>query len=284
MFRKYSNQLYQFFESHTGHWTIGIIVIINALILGVQTSRFVPDNIEKILHHIDGLILGFFVLELITKLVVSKGNFFRNNWNIFDFFVIALSLVDANNYLTILRAFRTLHLMSITDALPKTQHIIGGIRKSLPGISNVLVILVVFFYIACVMGVFLFRDSGLDEFQHIGLAMKSMFQVMSGDGWSGLMKSLEQHGYPFAWVYFIAFYIIIVFIILNLFIGVVVGAMQAAEQEVYADEKDDGVLKAILELKQQVTLLNQQQDQLRTTLLSPPSSHRSSETSRSSES
>ena len=262
MFSKYSDQLYEFFESRTGHWTIGIIVIINALSLGVQTSRFVPEYIAEILHHVDEAILGFFVLELITKLVVSKGNFFRNNWNIFDFLVIAVSLIDSSDYLPVLRVFRTLHLMSITDAMPKTQHVIGGIQKSLPGISNVLVILIVFFYIACVMGVFLFRDSGLDEFQHIGLAMKSMFQVMTGDDWSSLMKSLEQHGYPFAWVYFISFYIIIVFVTLNLFIGVIVGAMQAAEQEVYADKKDDGVLKAILELKEQVILLNQKQDQL----------------------
>ncbi|MGI4850823.1 MAG: ion transporter [Janthinobacterium lividum] len=260
MFGDYSNKLYQVFESKAGHWTIGIIVIINAIILGVQTSRFVPENIAEILHHVDEVILGFFVIELLTKIIVSRSDFFRNKWNIFDFLIIAISLIESNDYLPILRAFRTLHLMSITDALPRTQHVIGGLWKALPGITNVLTILLLFFYIACVMGVFLFRDSGVENFQHVGLAMKSMFQVMTGDDWTNLMKAIEEHGHPYAWVYFISFYIIMVFIILNLFIGVVVGSMQAAEEEIYAEEKDDTTLTAILELKTQIQLLDKKLD------------------------
>ncbi len=257
MIQEYSNKIYQFFESKAGHWTVGIIVIINALILGVQTTKWIPEEYAEILHHVDEVILGFFILELAIKIIVSRGEFFRNPWNIFDFLVISASLIHAKDYLPVLRALRTLHLMAMTDALPKTRHIISGLWKSLPGISNVLLILLLFFYIASVMSVFLFGEAGVKGFEHIGVAMKTMFQVLSGDDWSNVMKSVEQQGHPHAWLFFITFYIIMVFIILNLFIGVVVGALQSAEEEIYVDEKQDETMSALLDLKKHIMSLEQ---------------------------
>jgi voltage-gated sodium channel len=131
----------------------------------------------------------------------------------------------------------------------------------MPGILNVFSILILFFYIASVMGVFLFRDVGVAEFQHIGIAMKTMFQVLTGDDWSNIMKNVEKIN-PYAWAYFISFYVILVFIILNLFIGVVVGALQAAEQEIFADDKDDGTKDLIISIKKKLERLEKKIDLL----------------------
>ncbi len=249
------HKLYEMLESRSGHWIIGTIVIINALILGIQTFKNVPHDISEYLHHIDQIILGLFVLELIIKLLAGKLSFFKSGWNVFDFLIIVGSLFPHQDFLPVLRAFRALHLMSMMDASPKMRHVLSGLWKALPGVSNVLSILILFFYISSVMGVFLFRDAGVAEFQNLGIAMKTMFQVLTGDDWANIMHNVEKVS-EFAWVYFISFYIVLVFIILNLFIGVVVGSLQAAEEEIYQDKKHDEISEILKDLKDRLDKLD----------------------------
>lgn len=238
MIHRFFRYSHNFLESHAGHWFIGSIIMVNALILGAQTFDHVPKKVGTILHKIDEIVLIFFILEISLKIAYQKRDFFKHGWNIFDFLVIVGSLVYHQDYLPILRALRSLHLMSAMDAVPKMRHIIAGIWKALPGILNVFGIVLLFFYISCVMGVFLFKDTGMDEFRHIGLSMQTMFQVMTGDDWSRIMHEVAKT-HPYAWAYFIFFYIAIVFIFLNLFIGVVVSALQAAEAEMFNNQDED---------------------------------------------
>jgi voltage-gated sodium channel len=72
---------------------------------------------------------------------------------------------------------------------------------------------------------------------------------------------------PYAWLFFIPFIIGTTFMVLNLFIGVIVGAMQEehekavaaeleAEREVMHEETEP-LMRRILELKQEVAALRQ---------------------------
>lgn len=258
---KFFGKLCGMLESKSGHWMVGIIVVINALILGVETFKSIPEHIEIKLQHIDQIILTFFVVELVIKLLGNGLSFFRNGWNIFDLLVVGGSFVHHADFLPVLRAFRVLHLMSMVDASPKMQHILNGFWKALPGIGHVLSILLLFFYIFSVMGVFLFRDFGIVEFQHIGIAMKSMFQVLTGDDWTALMRTAEKSN-KYAGIFFISFYVIMVFIILNLFIGVVVGSLQAAEEDTLQDNDVDIQPDQPTDLKKQIDRLEEKLDRL----------------------
>jgi voltage-gated sodium channel len=161
---------------------------------------------------------------------------------------------------------RVLHLMTMLDASPKMRHILHGLGKAIPGVINVVGILMMFFYIYAVMGVFLFQDAGVAGFDHIGASMRTMFQVLTGDDWAKIMDSAEQ-GMRYAWIFFISFYIIVVFVILNLFIGVVVGAMQTAEEEVYRTEEDDNETS----MKVQVNRLEEKLEAIHAILRRKPS-------------
>lgn len=259
--RKPFSKLCELLETKSGHFFIGFIVITNAIILGIQTFQSIPEAVELLLHKIDKVILAIFVVELGIKLVGNGFSFFRSGWNIFDFLIVAGSFLNHQDFLPVLRAFRVLHLMSMVDASPKMQHILNGFWKALPGIGHVLSILLLFFYIYCVMGVFLFRDIGIAEFQHIGIAMKTMFQVLTGDDWGNIMKVSEKLT-QYAWIYFISFYIILVFIILNLFIGVVVGLLQAAEEEAFSADASNDQQNMLDDLKKQITRLEKKLDKL----------------------
>ncbi len=258
---KYFKKLYELLESKAGHLFIGTIVVTNAIILGVQTFQSIPESIELTLHKTDQVILAIFVVELAIKLLGNGFAFFRSGWNIFDLMIVGGSFLHHQDFLPVLRAFRVLHLMSMVDASPKMQHILNGFWKAIPGIGHVLSILLLFFYIFSVMGVFLFRDLGLSEFQHIGIAMKTMFQVLTGDDWSNIMKTSEKVT-EYAWLYFISFYIILVFIILNLFIGVVVGSLQAAEAEAFSEDASNDQQDLLNGLKNQINRLEEKLDKL----------------------
>lgn len=259
--RKYLIKLSELFESKVGHLFVCAVVVLNALILGVQTFEEIPVAIELILKHINKIILIIFAGELVIKLLGNGFAFFRNSWNVFDLIVVSASFLTQQDFLPLLRAFRVLHLMSMVDAAPRIQHILKGFWKAVPGIMHVLSILLLFFYIFSVMGVFLFRDLGVAEFQHIGMAMKTMFQVLTGDDWGNIMKGIEKVS-PYAWMYFIVFYIILVFIVLNLFIGVVVGSLQAAEEEIFGEDDKKQQRDKFDDLKKQIAGLEKKLDKL----------------------
>ncbi|MDO9466621.1 MAG: ion transporter, partial [Thiobacillus sp.] len=66
------------------NFIIGLIVI-NAIILGMETSPTIMAHIGPQLLALDSLILGVFVVEIGLKLIAQGPGFFRRGWNIFDF-------------------------------------------------------------------------------------------------------------------------------------------------------------------------------------------------------
>jgi len=254
MLHKKFLKIYELVESKAGHYFIGFIVLVNAIALGLQTFQNTPAYMLEMLHHIDKFILGIFVVELAIKLLAGGSSFFRSGWNIFDLIIVGGSLIQQYDFLPVLRAIRVMHLLEMIDATPKIRHILSGFWKAIPGVTTVLCLLLLFFYIFSVLGVFIFRDLGASEFQHIGISMKTMFQVLTGDDWANIMRSIEKVA-KYAWIYFISFYVLMVFIILNLFIGVVVGALQAAEEEVFSDNDDSEQLLILKNLQKQLDRL-----------------------------
>ena len=113
-----------------------------------------------------------------------------------------------------------------------------------PGIGAIVALLLLVFYIAAVMATKLFAAEFPQWFGHIGASMFSLFQIMTLESWSmGIVRPVMEQ-FPFAWVFFVPFILIATFTILNLFIAVVVGAMQA-EHDAEARADQDATREAI---------------------------------------
>ena len=68
--------------------------------------------------------------------------------------------------------------------------------------------------------------------------MFTLFTVMTLEGWvDGVTKPIMEH-HPYAWIYFFIFIVVTTFMVLNLFIGVVVNAMQTEATKAEAAERD----------------------------------------------
>lgn len=107
-------------DPRTERFIMGLIVI-NAVTLGLETSATAMTNFGALLTAIDRFVIGVFVIEILARLIVQRGRFFRDGWNIFDVFVVGIALAPATAAFSVLRALRVLRLLRLITAVPALQ-------------------------------------------------------------------------------------------------------------------------------------------------------------------
>ncbi|WP_298813512.1 ion transporter [uncultured Roseibium sp.] len=212
---------------------IGIIVL-NAITLGLETSKSVMDQVGGTLVFVDKVILGIFVVELILRLYAHGLKFFKDPWSIFDFVIVAISLVPASGNLSVLRSLRILRVLRLISVVPSLRRVIGGLIAALPGMGSIVVLMALVFYVFAVMATKLFGESFPEWFGDLGASLYTLFQIMTLESWSmGIVRPVME-AYPYSWLFFVPFILCTAFTVLNLFIGIIVSAMQE-EHDAEAD-------------------------------------------------
>ncbi len=130
---------------------ITTVIIINAITLGLETSKNIKTEFGVYLSLIDTIALTIFTIELLAKITVYKLRFFRDGWNIFDFIIVVVSLIPASGPFSVLRAFRIFRTLRLLSIVPSMKRIIQAIFISIPGILSVGTIIVLIFYISSVL-------------------------------------------------------------------------------------------------------------------------------------
>jgi len=226
-------------------WFLNLItalIIINAVILGILTFDL-PPEIEAVLRAVDRSITWIFAAEILLKLAVYRLNFFRSGWNWFDFIVVGVSLAPGGDGLSVLRALRVLRVLRLLHVVPMMRRITEALLKALPGMGAILAVLGLITYVAAVMATNMFGDTDTPEveqlFGDLPSSALSLFQVMTMDGWRfEVVQKVVDDGHPYAWWFFLVFIFLASFAVLNLFIALIVEALQA-EQEALQDEQMD---------------------------------------------
>ena len=127
------------------------VIIINAITLGLETSKNIKKDYGVYLSLIDTIALTIFTIELLAKITVYRFKFFRDGWNIFDFIIVVVSLIPASGPFSVLRAFRIFRTLRLLSIVPSMKRIIQAIFISIPGILSVGTIIVLIFYISSVL-------------------------------------------------------------------------------------------------------------------------------------
>ena len=224
-------------ESPAFERAIVTLIIINAVSLGLETSPAVMDQAGGLIVLIDRLILSVFVIELAAKFAVYRTAFFRSPWRIFDLVVVGIALIPSAGAFSVLRALRILRVLRLVSVVPSLRRVIGGLLNALPGMGSILLLLGLFFYVFSVMATKLFGGSFPEWFGSIPASAYSLFQVMTLESWSmGIVRPVMEV-YPWAWAFFIPFILCTTFTVLNLFIGVVVSAMQKEHDDQAASDR-----------------------------------------------
>ncbi len=211
------------------------LIIVNAVILGLETSETVMASYGPLLQAIDRGILAIFVVEIVARIVVFRLAFFRDPWNVFDFLVVGIALVPATGPFSVLRALRILRVLRLITRVPSLRRVVGGLLTALPGMASVGALLCLLFYVFSVMSTKLFGAQFPEWFGTIGASAYSLFQIMTLESWSmGIVRPVME-AFPYAWAFFVPFIMVTTFAVLNLFIGIVVNAMQAEQEKVVTE-------------------------------------------------
>ncbi len=221
-------------ESKVFQRAITAVIVVNAAVLGLETSASVMAHAGDWLIAIDRFCLIIFVVELATKLVVYRTRFHHDPWNIFDFIVVGIALMPATGSLSVLRALRILRILRLVSAVPSMRRVVTALLHVIPGMGSIVALLALVFYVFSVMATKMFGASFPEWFGSVGGSAYSLFQIMTLESWSmGIVRPVMEV-YPYAWIFFLPFILLTSFTVLNLFIGIIVDAMQSqhdAERE-----------------------------------------------------
>jgi voltage-gated sodium channel len=210
------------------HFLIALIIA-NAVILGMETSPRLMASWGKLLVAVDHAMLAIFVVEIAIRMAAHGRRFFRDPWSVFDFVVVAIALVPASGPFAVLRALRVLRVLRLLTMVPNMRRVISGLLSAIPGLGSVFAILILIFYVASVIGTKLFAEQFPDWFGSIGASAYTLFQVMTLESWSMGIARPVMEAFPFAWIFFVLFILIATFTMLNLFIAVIVNAIQTEQ-------------------------------------------------------
>lgn len=237
------------------------LILINALVLGAETSPDLMAQWGALLKAIDTICLVVFIIELSLKLLAYRGLFWRSGWNLFDLAVISVALVPAAGPWSVLRSLRVLRVLRMLTVVPQLRKVVAAFLHAIPGLMGVVAIAGIFFYTAGVLSTTLFGPDHPQWFGSLGESLFTLFQIMTLESWSmGIVRPvMESH--PWAWTFFVPFIVIATFTILNLFIGIIVSTMQ--ELAKFPDPiKDQQETREILaRLEESVQLLREKLDQ-----------------------
>ncbi len=206
-----------------------ICIVANAAILGVDAHFGESGPYHAQIEQWNMYFLFIFTVELAFEfLAQGPRKYFSSGWNIFDVIVVGLSYIATSPAISALRTLRVIRVFRLVSAVPQMRRVVEALFGAMPGILASFAILAVVFYIAAVMGTTLFHsDPG---FSDLGQSMLSLFALSQFDGWGDTITRLQQQN-EYAWIFVLGFTLIAAFAVLNLFIGVIVEAVQAAPQE-----------------------------------------------------
>jgi voltage-gated sodium channel len=201
-------------------------ILVNAAVLGLETSPAIMAMWGPILISIDRICLFIFVVELTIKGLAYQRLFWRSPWNIFDLAVVMVALVPGAGPWAVLRTLRVLRVLRLLTVIPSLRKVVTAFLHSIPGLAGVGAVMLIFFYTAAVLSTRLFGPAFPQWFGTIGKSLYTLFQVMTLESWSmGIVRPMMEQ-FPMAWLFFVPFIVIATFTILNLFIGIIVSTMQ----------------------------------------------------------
>ncbi len=242
------------------------VILLAGILIGLETNPSLHARHGELFRRLDLALLVFFAAEIAFKLAIEGRRPWRyfldpdqvaedrahgcgpraawiDAWHCFDFAIVALCLLPHilplhmhSEFLPMVRIARILRLLRLAEEIPKLHVLVNALLKSLPSITYICIFLLLHFYSYAVAGTFLFGAQDGDHYGSISRAMLTLFEVVTGNGFSPLMRDAMARaataGYASSTpvIYYTTFVIIGVTIILNLFVGVIISEMAVLQK------------------------------------------------------
>lgn len=245
--------------------TILGLIVINGLLIGVQTYSHVPSYIQIV----QLCILFIFFIEVLLRWHGRRSTreYFADRWNWFDVFILVIGIIpevagilftsmddQQNSVFATLRVLRIVQLTRSIRAIEELRVLIGVLLRSIKSLSYIAVLFLLIMYIYAIMGVTLFKNKQYSQSEHLQLTLSNpdpygslgeafftLFRILTGEDWTDLRYNLLNNEYttkadgmntvPTAsnWVvtaYHVSWMVIAAYLLVNLVVGAIVNNFQ----------------------------------------------------------
>ncbi|XP_055695914.1 sodium channel protein para isoform X35 [Lutzomyia longipalpis] len=146
---------------------ITLCIVVNTLFMALDHHDMDKD-MEKALKSGNYFFTATFAIEATLKLIAMSPKFyFQEGWNIFDFIIVALSLLELGlegvQGLSVLRSFRLLRVFKLAKSWPTLNLLISIMGRTVGALGNLTFVLCIIIFIFAVMGMQLFGKNYTDN-------------------------------------------------------------------------------------------------------------------------
>lgn len=247
------------------------VIVLNAIVLGIETYVTPDTETFVFLMRINEFFYIIFLIELILRMVSyfpRPLNFFRSGWNIFDFIVIGAALIPAiRAQAEVLRLLRLARIVRLLRFLPNARVLLSTMGKALPSVLSMVVLVILILFIYGMVGFVMFSDALPQEWGNIGSSMMTLFILLTLENFPTYLDQAQEVT-PFASIFFLSYVLIAAFVVLNLVLGIVVGAMEEAREEEEArlrkeeETEHTSLVELVIGLRKQLELVESEIQEL----------------------
>jgi voltage-gated sodium channel len=225
-------RLARFVDSPAFTAAVVIVILANALVLGLQTYPGLEREYGGVLDLLNNLCLAFFGVELVLRIASYRRpwRFFLEGWNVFDFIVIGIAFIPGlSNSSTIFRLARLARIVRVVHLLPDVRILITAVIRSIPPLGSMAILTTLILFVYGMVGWQLFGDELPQQWGNIGEAMLTLFVMLTLEDFPRYMEAaMEIH--PWSWIFFVSFILVAAFVVINVFIGIVLNSMEEARE------------------------------------------------------
>ncbi|KAL8693258.1 MAG: hypothetical protein Q9218_001892 [Villophora microphyllina] len=233
------------------YW-IWIAVIFVGLVVQCLRTASMSSRHAQFVDGTETVVTLLLVLEIVVRFAVDWRNFFRSKRNWVDLSIAVITAIiqippirHSGQPYAWLTFFQILRFYRIVLAVSITRDLIQIVLGNVSGLLNLIVFVFLVTFLTAIFAVQIFRGEIPDTtagnptritFSNIYNSFIGMYQVLSSENWTSLMYSATsiEHQYNVAWIsatFFILWFILANFIVLNMFIAVIQENFDVTEDE-----------------------------------------------------
>lgn len=150
------------------------------------------------------------------------------------------ALIPAGTSSAALRLLRLMRVFRLLSAVRSMRVVVNALVASIPGILSMGGLFLMILYVFAIASTTILAPLDPENYGDLGVTFVSLYRIVMGDGWGDVVAPLAAL-YPWVWVYFIAFSFVSAVVLLNLFVAVVVEAMNRMQTEELEESRGDEV-------------------------------------------
>jgi len=259
----------EFYLQHSIQILVAVVIFMNFFTAALQAQLLPNENstAASVFAAFEWFYVYAFLVELLANMYGHFWwEFWKSGWNIFDFFIVLISLIAIYNpdvpALSVLRLFRAFRVIRLFKRVDEMKKIIEGIMKSLPALSYAFIAMGLIIGIWAIMGVDFFgeiespnQNDELKKGYFFGSFLKaflSLGQITTFDSWSsGIARDIIYSEGAGAAFYFIIFIFVSGIIMMNVLVALLLDNYLQPDSGKTADQisPEDAVQQLLLYIR-----------------------------------